>query len=297
MNMQGNRAILRKWGIAAIFAILILAILVVVFLLHRLYFQTFNKNSLGADGPVSFIAENLMQRIAQVEKMQEFTSDISMPLFNNGNISFHIHAMQIGQFCPLHTHKGSEEGVFIIKGKGKIRSIAFDDSPSGQKKHTQEFLAEKGGFFFASQGNAHEFINISADEILACLVIHSPPFHGNYFVRESSIKKSPAATYENLVSIGDSMIGAGENEVAIKKIDAFSNVETSLVRTYSPLDENMAGNHDIVIIVIEGEALFEINNRKIKVEPIHFLAISSGTPFRIIPSQSSTDYYLLCFYL
>lgn len=297
MSSQRNGMTLERFSKTGILAIFLLVILAASFLLFRLYWQVSKEGVIDSGESAVFIAEDLSDKLLQIGKNKNFTSDISIPLLNNRNVSFHVHAMQIGQFCPLHIHKDSEEATVIVKGKGKIRSITSDDSTSEIEHHVQDFIIDEGGFFYASQGNAHEFINESPDEILACLVIHSPPFRGNFYVREKNIIKSPPASYRNLISIADSMVGAGEGEVAVAEIDTLSDVEIRLMRTLFPLNENMSRGHDLVILFFHGEALLEIDDRQVKLKPTFFISIPSGTPFRIIPSKSSGDCYLLCFYL
>jgi hypothetical protein len=133
--------------------------------------------------------------------------------------------------------------------------------------------------------------------MLACLVIHNPPFHGNLYVKEENIEMTSASFYKNLITMADSMTGAGSGEVAVAKINAFSNIELRLMRTGAPLNENMSRGHDLVIILLQGEAALEIAEDRITLSPFYFIGIPAWTPFNIIPSESTDDCYFLCFYL
>ncbi|MEW5806976.1 MAG: cupin domain-containing protein [Acidobacteriota bacterium] len=254
---------------------------------------------------VPFIAQDLTRRLADIEQRSDFTSDLSFSLFENGEVSFHVHAMQARQICPLHVHNNSEECDFIIKGKAKIHSVVTEEGGSRGPQRRGEILLEKNGLFYAPPGSPHEFLN-ATDEVLACLVISTPPFQGNLYLKEDSISGEPwssgssgstICSYQDLSSRADSMVGAGAGQVAVGRVDAFKNVEMRLMRTSSPLDENMARGHDLVIIYFRGEALFEILDRKIELHPTYFLGIPVGTKFRITPREASQDSCLLCIYL
>jgi len=245
---------------------------------------------------VDFIAENLAERLSRIEANRDFKTDYSFTLFDNGTVSFHVHAMHAGQFCPLHLHEDSEEVDFIIQGKGKVRSVLADPVKQSGRREIREMLLENNSLFFAPPGSAHEFINMS-DEALACLVIQTPPFKGNLYAKEENLEKSAEASIQILTERADKMAGAGSGEAAVAVIKTLHNVESRLVRTAAPLTETMARGYDLIIIYFGGEALIEILDKRIKLTPTYFLGIPAGTPFRIIPSQGSQDSYLLCFYL
>ncbi len=247
-------------------------------------------------GHVAFIVENLTERLSEISVREDFTSDLSIPLFDNGALSFHVHAMQVGQFCPLHLHPGSEEAVFIIQGRATLRSIVSGKKDGTESKEIREEVLEKNDFFFAPPGNAHEFINIS-DEVLACLVAHTPPFRGNLYVREEALKKSPDISVQRLSALVEKMTAAGAGEVAVAKVNALNNVECRLMRTGSPLDQNMAKGYDLVIVYFDGEASLDIRGERFHLTPTTFIGIPAGTPFSIIPSGIAGDSSLLCFYL
>lgn len=280
-----------------IIAISVIVILIGSFIFFRILKPLSKEEAIDSRDPVIFVAEDMNKRLSELEQNKDFTSDYSITLLNTGNVSFHIHALQVGQFCPLHIHKDSEEGVLIIRGRGKIRTFIEEEVPSGPEKQIQEFAIGRGGFFFASQENAHEFINESQEEMLACLVIHNPPFHGNLYVKEEDIEKCAPAFYKDLIKTADSMTGAEMGEVAVAKVDAFSNIEVRLLRTLSPLTEDMSRGYDLAIILLQGEALLEIAGKQVNLQPMYFLGIPAWTPFNIIPSSASNDCYLLCFYL
>lgn len=280
-----------------IVAIVVLVILIGSFIFFRILKPLNRGETSNAGKPIIFVAENMSKRLSELEKNSDFTSDYSIPLLNTGSVSFHIHALQVGQFCPLHIHKDSEEGVLIIRGSGKIRCFIEKEIPSGTERNIEEFPIERGGFFYASQENAHEFINESQEEMLACLVIHNPPFHGNLYTKEEDVERSGHAFYNNVIAMADSMTGAEKGEVAVAELDAFSNIEIRTMRTLSPLNESMSRGHDLVIILLQGEANLEIAGQHVVLKPMHFLGIPAWTPFNIIPLESSQDCYFLCFYL
>lgn len=297
MNSQESNTKKSRFKTIKIVAFFVLVILVGSFIFFRLFGPQLRKGTERTNEPTFFVAEDLSGRLSQLEKNKDFTSDYSISILNTGDFSFHIHALQVGQFCPLHVHTDSEEVVIVIRGQGKIRSLIEEETSSGRKKRIQEFPIERGGFFYASQKNAHEFINESKEEMLACLVVHNPPFHGNLYVKEENIERTTGAFYKNLITIADSMTGAASDEVAVAEINAFSNIELRLMRTRAPLDDNMSRGHDLVIIMLHGEAALEIAEERVSLRPFYFIGIPARTPFNIIPSESSDDCYFLCFYL
>jgi mannose-6-phosphate isomerase-like protein (cupin superfamily) len=297
VNSEENKSNAGQFKTIKIVAILVLVILIGSFIFFRILKPLTKKETPDATEAVIFVAEDMSKRLSELEQNEDFTSDYSIPLLNTGNVSFHIHALQVGQFCPLHIHKDSEEGVLIIRGRGKIRGFMEEEVSPGSKRQIQEFPIERGGFFYASRENAHEFINESQEEMLACLVIHNPPFHGNLYTKEENIDKSAPAFYKDLEAMADSMTGAEMGEVAVAKVDAFSNIEIRMMRTLSPLNENMSRGHDLVIILLQGEANLEIAGQQVNLKPMYFLGIPAWTPFNIIPLESSDDCYYLCFYL
>ncbi len=278
-------------------AIVVLVILIGSFIFFRILKPLNQKEASDAGRAIIFIAENMSKRLSELEQNPDFTSDYSLQLLNTGSVSFHIHALQVGQFCPLHIHRDSEEGVLIIRGSGKIRGFIEEEILSETEENIKEIPIERGGFFYASRGNAHEFFNESQEEMLACLVIHNPPFHGNLYIKEEDVERSGHAFYKNVIAMADSMTGAEMGEVAVAKLDGFSNIEIRTMRTLSPLDERMSRGHDLVIILLQGEANLEIADQHVDLKPMHFLGIPARTPFNITPLESSQDCYFLCFYL
>lgn len=286
---------------AGLLASIIFIVLVALAILAYFFFHSPSGDPLKkkvSDEPqkVDFIAENLTERLSQIEANRDFRTDYSFILFDNGTVSFHVHAMHAGQFCPLHLHEDSEEVDFIIQGRGKVRSVLADPVKQNGRREIKEMLLEENSLFFAPPGSAHEFINMS-DKALACLVIQTPPFKGNLYAREEDLEKSADASIQDLNERADGMVGAGSGEAAVAVVNTLQNVESRLLRTTAPLTETMARGYDLIIIYFGGEALIEILDKRIKLTPTYFLGIPAGTPFRIIPSQGSQDSYLLCFYL
>lgn len=288
-----------KSKISILLIIVIAAFALTLAIYSIFYLRPLNRTDTAVQNnreEVAFIVENITERLSQLSDRKDFTSDLSMPLFDNGAVSFHIHAMQVGQFCPLHLHQNSEEAVFIVQGKGKVRSIVSHKNDGGEKSEMREETLEKNDFFFAPPGNAHEFINIS-DEALACLVAHTPPFSGNLYVREESLKRSPDVSVQRISALVEQMTAAGAGEVAVAKVHALNNVECLLMRTASRLDQTMAKGYDLIILYFRGEANLEIRGERFRLTPTMFIGIPAGTPFSIIPSSVSEDSALLCFYL
>jgi len=69
-----------------------------------------------------------------------------------------------GDSTPLHKHDDSEEGYFVIRGKGKI----ITDAPG------EEFVLEQYDTVFCPPGSFHQLVNIG-NEPLWTVAIGAPP--------------------------------------------------------------------------------------------------------------------------
>jgi quercetin dioxygenase-like cupin family protein len=119
--------------------------------------------------------------VAQVEKYTAAhggSTDLSAQFFGNGQLSAHLHLMAPEQFCPLHHHPEGYELSAIVSGRGFVRG----DGPGGL---TESALAP-GDVVISTKGSRHEIGNRDSDEYLAALVIATPRFEGNLYVREST---------------------------------------------------------------------------------------------------------------
>ncbi len=118
---------------------------------------------------------------AQVEKYTSAhggATDLSAQFFGNEQISAHLHLMAPQQFCPLHHHPEGYELSAIVAGNGFMRG----DGPGGLN---EEALAP-GDVVVSEKGSRHEIGNRDSSQYLAALVLATPRFEGNLYVREGS---------------------------------------------------------------------------------------------------------------
>jgi quercetin dioxygenase-like cupin family protein len=127
--------------------------------------------------------------VAQVEKYAAAhggSTDLSAHFYGNEQISAHLHLMAPQQFCPLHHHPEGYELSAIVSGSGFVRG----DGPGGL---TESALAP-GDVVLSTKGSRHEIGNRGATEYLAALVVATPRFDGNLYVRESTPRGNGQST-------------------------------------------------------------------------------------------------------
>lgn len=125
---------------------------------------------------------DLVAQVAKYTAAHAGATDLSAQFYGDDRLSVHLHMMAPGQFCPLHHHPEGYELSAIVEGAGFVRG----DGPSG----LEENQLAPGDVVVSTKHSRHEFGNGENDKYLAALVVATPRFEGNLYVRESAPRGS-----------------------------------------------------------------------------------------------------------
>ncbi len=125
---------------------------------------------------------DLVAKVREFNRTKPGSTDEILFFFVSDQASVHLHAIGIGQRCPLHLHKKTEEFTALITGTAQITHV---HDGGGKRIHTSRNAALGHGFGMKPY-SAHEWVNTSTDTMQGNLVFAHPGFDGNLFVTDDN---------------------------------------------------------------------------------------------------------------
>jgi len=115
-------------------------------------------------------------RESEVEGVRRIPDRVSKLLISEHSvgatkISMGTNVTEVGSKIPLHTHKDSEEAMFVIQGKGKLICGG------------EEYELTPGTALFSPLGVEHEIINVG-DEPFKIVWAYAPPLPDHLKAKE-----------------------------------------------------------------------------------------------------------------
>ena len=113
--------------------------------------------------------------------------------------------------------------------------------------------AAPGDLIFNGKDCAHEFINKSADSYLAVLVVSSPPFNGNLYIRPDDKRASVCEKrdFARLTDI-DPDVAGGSKDMSTKRLDLFQGRKTAVIQIAAGNNLDVKAGPAFAFFVVSG---------------------------------------------
>jgi hypothetical protein len=133
--------------------------------------------SAGAETLETIRAVDVGERLRQLAAENPDALDLSETYYGTESATVHMHVMGLGQMCPLHIHRVSDEATVIVGGEADVTQIHGPGLSRTVGRQSPGSVAACPAFC------GHEFVNPSRDEMLGNLVFATPAFDANLYIR------------------------------------------------------------------------------------------------------------------
>lgn len=236
-----------------------------------------------APDQVIMVNTNLKTVADLVFEKAPFVVDWSRKFYLSEEGSVHLYMMGKNQFRPMHLHSNVSEATVIVNGDAKVRS-RYGDGNGAIAETVLEAIP--GDFMSHPIKNGHEYSNPSADNYLATLVIATPTFIGNLYIRDDDAALLDGTKGETWhLSLMDPAIQSGNTPFTSKKIDALKNT----------LSEQMqiSGEHKTVcknvnvFYVTAGQGMLSGGQESVELKPGQLVMVTPGHEVTLLAKPGS----------